>query len=62
MPNGGTLHGVALQYNDSYSDTIFSFANNINTVDGGIAPERLPQRPDAHHQRRGQQAPGCSRT
>lgn len=26
---------VALQYNDSYSDTIFSFANNINTVDGG---------------------------
>jgi DNA gyrase subunit B len=26
---------VALQYNDSYSDTVFSFANNINTVDGG---------------------------
>jgi DNA gyrase subunit B len=26
---------VALQYNDGYSDTIFSFANNINTVDGG---------------------------
>ncbi len=26
---------IALQYNDSYSDTIFSFANNINTVDGG---------------------------
>jgi DNA gyrase subunit B len=26
---------IALQYNDSYSDSIFSFANNINTVDGG---------------------------
>ena len=26
---------IALQYNDSYSETVFSFANNINTVDGG---------------------------
>jgi DNA gyrase subunit B len=26
---------IALQYNDSYTDTLFSFANNINTVDGG---------------------------
>src|SRR5580698_5661376 len=26
---------IALQYNDGYSDTVFSFANNINTVDGG---------------------------
>ena len=25
----------ALQYNDSYTETIFSFANNINTVEGG---------------------------
>jgi DNA gyrase subunit B len=36
MPNGGVLTmEVALQYNDSYSETLFSFANNINTVDGG---------------------------
>ncbi len=36
LPNGGTLTmEVALQYNDSYSETVFSFANNINTVDGG---------------------------
>lgn len=36
MPNGGTLSmEVALQYNDSYSEIVFSFANNINTVDGG---------------------------
>jgi DNA gyrase subunit B len=26
---------IALQYNDTYSDAVFSFANNINTVDGG---------------------------
>jgi DNA gyrase subunit B len=26
---------ISLQYNDSYSETVFSFANNINTVDGG---------------------------
>ena len=26
---------VALQYNDSYQDTVFAFANNINTHDGG---------------------------
>jgi DNA gyrase subunit B len=26
---------IALQYNDSYSESVFSFANNINTVDGG---------------------------
>jgi DNA gyrase subunit B len=36
LPNGGVLSmEVALQYNDGYSESIFSFANNINTVDGG---------------------------
>ena len=36
IQNGGKLAiEVALQYNDSYSETVFSFANNINTVDGG---------------------------
>src|SRR5215470_11185553 len=36
MPNGGILTmEVALQYNDGYSESLFSFANNINTVDGG---------------------------
>ncbi len=36
MPNGGKLTmEVALQYNDAYSENVFSFANNINTVDGG---------------------------
>jgi len=35
IPNGVLTMEVALQYNDSYSESVFSFANNINTVDGG---------------------------
>src|SRR5581483_7116547 len=35
LPNGRINIEVALQYNDSYSENVFSFANNINTVDGG---------------------------
>ncbi|MEO5952628.1 MAG: DNA gyrase subunit B, partial [Chloroflexia bacterium] len=26
---------IALQYNDSFSESVFSFANNIHTIDGG---------------------------
>ncbi|NLZ25370.1 MAG: DNA topoisomerase (ATP-hydrolyzing) subunit B [Clostridiales bacterium] len=26
---------IALQYNDGYSETVYAFANNINTVEGG---------------------------
>ncbi len=32
---GATAVEVALQYNDTYTETVLAFANNINTVDGG---------------------------
>ena len=32
---GGVFIELAMQYNDSYAETIFSFANNINTIEGG---------------------------
>jgi len=34
MVNGTSVE-VALQYNDGFAESTFSFANNINTVDGG---------------------------
>jgi DNA gyrase subunit B len=31
----GVAMEIGLQYNDGYSESVFSFANNINTIDGG---------------------------
>jgi len=31
----GVAMEIGLQYNDAYSESLFTFANNINTVDGG---------------------------
>ena len=32
---GGSIAEVAMQYNDSYNETIISFANNMATIEGG---------------------------
>ncbi len=32
---GSTIAEVAMQYNDSYNELILTFANNINTIEGG---------------------------
>ncbi len=36
-----TVCEVALQYNEGYSEVIYSYANNVNTIDGGTHVEGL---------------------
>ena len=38
---GDSMCEVAIQYNDGYSEVIYSYANNVNTVDGGTHVEGL---------------------
>ena len=38
---GTTVCEIALQYNDSYNEVIYSYANNVNTIDGGTHVEGL---------------------
>ncbi len=33
---GSSVAEIALQYNDSYNETILTFANNMNTIEGGM--------------------------
>jgi DNA gyrase subunit B len=33
--DNGTVVEIALQYNDSFAEKVYTFANNINTIDGG---------------------------
>ena len=49
-PSGTVGIEIALQYNDGYAETLFSFANNINTVDGGTHLSGFRTRADPHHQ------------
>ena len=38
---GDTVCEVAIQYNESYNEVIYSYANNVNTIDGGTHVEGL---------------------
>ena len=37
-----------MQWNARYDESVFSFANNINTHEGGSHLSGLPRRADAH--------------
>ena len=39
--DGTTVCEIALQYNDSYNEVIYSYANNVNTIDGGTHVDGL---------------------
>lgn len=39
--DGDSVCEVAIQYNDGYNEVIYSYANNVNTVDGGTHVEGL---------------------
>ena len=41
---------IALQWNDGYAETLYSFANNINTHEGGTHLSGLPLGADPHRQ------------
>lgn len=41
LPDQSAQAEIAMQYNDSYNELLVSFANNINTVDGGTHEEGL---------------------
>ncbi len=38
---GTTTCEIALQYNESYNEVIYSYANNVNTIDGGTHVDGL---------------------
>ncbi len=39
--DGTTVCEIAMQYNDGYNEAIYSYANNVNTIDGGTHVEGL---------------------
>ena len=38
---GTTVCEIAIQYNESYNEVIYSYANNVNTIDGGTHVEEI---------------------
>ena len=41
---------IALQYTDSYTESVLTYANNINTIEGGTHLSGFRSRADAHGQ------------
>ena len=39
--DGTTVCEIAMQYNESYNEVIYSYANNVNTIDGGTHVDGL---------------------
>ena len=39
--DGTTVCEIAMQYNDGYNEVIYSYANNVNTIDGGTHVDGL---------------------
>ena len=52
---------VAMQWNGTYQESVFSFANNINTHEGGSHLSGFRSRADAHDQPLRAQEAACSR-
>lgn len=48
---GTSVAEIALQYTDSYDECVMTFANNMNTIEGGTHETRLPVRSYPRHQR-----------
>jgi len=56
----GTVE-VAMQWNNSYVESVFSFANNINTHEGGAHLTRLQERADRDPEQSTRARRACSR-
>ncbi len=41
IQEGTTVCEIAIQYNESYNEVVYSYANNVNTIDGGTHVEGL---------------------
>ena len=48
-----------MQWNTSYQESVFSFANNINTIEGGTHTAGLPRGAHAHAEQATRSTTAC---